>query len=133
MSAKILSLLNYLPYMLSCPTCLVPYVLLYPTCSRVLVRLALHALVYYVFRASRTSCPTCSRALRASCPTCSHALRASCPMCSRATRASWPMCSCASHISCFMCLLTYVALCLAPFKPFFLTYPVVSYVACSMS
>ena len=122
MSAKILSLLNYLPYVLSSPTCLVPYVLSYPTCSRVLVRLALHALVYYVFRASRTSCPTCS-----------HALRASCPMCSRATRASWPMCSCASHISCFMCLLTYVALCLAPFKPFFLTYPVASYVACSMS
>ena len=63
------SLLNYVPYVLSCPTCLVPYVLSYSTCPR-------------------ASCPTCSRTLRASCPTYSRAPHASCPMCFLCPRCS---------------------------------------------
>ena len=112
-----LSLLNYVPYVLSCPLCLVPYLL---SRSR-----ALRASCLRCSRTSRVSCPTCSRASRASCPTCSRAsrascsraLRASCLTCSRALRALVPhvpyvlsclMCLGPYMPSCFMCLLPYV-------------------------
>ena len=71
-----MSLLNYVPYVLSCPMCVVPYVpralralvLHVPRASRVLlsyVARALRTLVLYVPRALRVFC------LRASCQTCS--------------------------------------------------------------
>ena len=63
-----MSLLNYVPYLLSCPTCSCP------TCSRVL----------------RASCSTCCRASPASCTTCSRALRALMPQVPRTLRAFVP-------------------------------------------
>ena len=54
------SLLNYIPNVLSCPTCLVPYVL---SCLVPYVLSCLMCPVPYVL-----SCPTCSRALHVSCP-----------------------------------------------------------------
>ena len=138
LNRNIRSLLNYVPYLLSCPTC--------P-------------------RASRTSCPTCSCALRASCPMCSRALRASCSTCPRASRAWCPTCSRALRallphlpralrallpympralralvpcmpralralvpyvLSCPTYLVSYVASCLVLYEPFFLTYTIAS-------
>ena len=91
------SLLNYVPYVLSCPTCLVPYVLSCLTCltcsrvSRASCPTCSRTFVPYVFRALRALCPMCSRASRASCPTCSRVLRAPCPTYSRAQCVSYPM------------------------------------------
>ena len=58
-------LLNYVPYVLSCLTCLLPYVLLCPTFSR----------------ASRARCTSCATSSRASCLTCSRAFCAFCLTC----------------------------------------------------
>ena len=100
----------------SCPTSLVPYVIVPHVCR------ALCALVHYVPRlALRASCPACFRSLRASCATCSRVSRAFCPAYSRASRAL-----------CFTYLVPYVALCLALYELFFLTYPIASYLAHSM-
>ena len=58
-------LLNYVPYVLSCLTCLVPYVHLCPMFSR----------------ASRARCTSCATSSCASCLTCSRALCAFCLTC----------------------------------------------------
>ena len=118
------SLLNYLPYVLSCPTCLVSYVPLCLTClvpyvPRALVphvSRVLRSLVSHVPRALRASClvpfvllcPTCLVSYVLSFPMCSRISRASCPTCSCALRVSCPTCSRTSRSSCFTCLLPYV-------------------------
>ena len=68
-----LSLLNYVPHVLSCPTCLALYLL---------------------------PCPHVPRGIRASCLTCSFALRASYPTYSRASRVSYLTCSLMHHVTC---------------------------------
>ena len=96
-------LLNYVPYVLSCPTYLVTHVLLCPT-----------GLVPYAPSCStfsnvpHASCPTCSRRLSSSCPTCSCASLASRATCSRVLGALCPKCSRASRASGLMCFLSYV-------------------------
>ena len=75
-----MNLLNYVPHVLPCATCLVPYVLSYFTC-----------LVPYLL-----SCPC--------------AWRVWCLTCSRTLRASWITCTCASctlvpHVSCALSFL----------------------------
>ena len=96
-------LLNYMPHVLSCFTCLVNYVLSCSTC-----------LVIYVL-----SCPKCPRTLvpyLLSCPTFSP------PHTSRAQRVSCASCSCASHalslaysripsVSCVTCFALYAPPC----------------------
>ena len=56
------SLLNCVPYVLSCPTCLLPHVLSCPTCLVPYVISCLMCLVPYVL-----SCPTCLVSYVASC------------------------------------------------------------------
>ena len=96
-------LLNYVPYVLSCPTYLVTHVLLCPT-----------DLVPYapscstLSNVSHASCPTCSRRLSASCPTCSCVSLASRATCYRVLGALCPKCSRASRASGLMCFLSYV-------------------------
>ena len=124
------SLLNYMPYVFSCRTCLVPYMLSYPTC---LVSYVLSCLMCSLV--SRVLCPTRSRALRASCPkcfvpqvlscptclvpqiflcltcpcpTCFHPLRASCPTCSRTSRAQYLSRSRALYLTCLTCVASYM-------------------------
>ena len=58
------SLLNYVPYVLSCPTCLMPYVLLCLTCLVPYVLSCLTCLVPYVPFALGASCQTWSRVSR---------------------------------------------------------------------
>ena len=65
------SLLNYVPYVLPYPTCLVPYVPSCLTCLVPYVLPCLRCLVPYVL-----SYLTCSRALPVSCLTCPPASRA---------------------------------------------------------
>ena len=112
-----LSLLHYVPYVLSCLTCPVPLVLIpyLLSCSM--------CLLLYVLLYSLASCPTCSRA---SCailphvprvrPTCTHASRASCPKCSRALQAFYPKSSRALFASFTMCSLVSRASCLASYN-----------------
>ena len=91
-----------MPYVLSCPTCLVPYVSSCPTCLVSYVLSCPTFLVFYVLLVPYVllcpSCPTCSgalrdlvpcticvlvpyihRALMLSCLTCSHAIHALVP------------------------------------------------------
>ena len=81
-------LLNYVPHVLSCPTCLVLYVLLCFTCPVPYVILCPTWLVSYVLLclmcpcASSASCHTWPCAWPASCLSCSGALHASCTKCS---------------------------------------------------
>ena len=131
------SLLNYVlscpsclvPRVLSFHTCLVPYVLSCHTCSPALLALAPYVLSHFTCLVPyMLSCPTClvsCRAPRASC--CMYSC-ASCVSC-----ASCPTWSCASDSLCFRCLIPYVASCLALYELFFLTYPLVSYLAHCMS
>ena len=77
------SLLNYVPYVLSCLTCFVPYVPLCLTCLVPYVLSCLTCLVPYVLL-----CLTCLLPYMLSCLTClvlyvPFALRASCQTCSR--------------------------------------------------
>ena len=83
-----MSLLNYVPRMLSWCTCLVTYVLSCPTCF-----LATSVSCHTCSRASRVLCHTCPLSWRASWHTCSRALRSSCPTFSRASRAPYLICS----------------------------------------
>ena len=76
----LLSLLNYMPYVLSRPTCLVPQVLL---CIVPYVFSCLTCLVPYVL-----SCLACSCTSRASCRTYSGASLTSCLTCSHVSRVS---------------------------------------------
>ena len=98
-----MSLLNYVPYVLSCPTCSRALRASCPTCCR-----ALRALVPHVPPVLRVSCPTRSRALRALCPTCSRDPRASCLTC-----FSCPACSHAPRA--LRVLVPYVLSCLVPY------------------
>ena len=127
MSYVLLCLTCLVPYLLLCSTCLVSYICLFvisfctsmisPTESANLR--ALRAFVPYVPRAP---CALVSHVL--SCPTCSGALCALYPTCSRASYPTW---SCVSRSLCFTCLVLYAASCLVLCEPFFLTYPIVSY------
>ena len=87
------SLLNYVPHVLPCPTCLKSTTCTHAsnasclTCSRALLALCLTR-----SRASRASYLTCSCASRALRLKCFCALRASCTTCSRDLRAKWHMC-----------------------------------------
>ena len=115
-----MSLLNYVPYVLSCSTCLVPYVLTCPTC--------LGSYVLYVPRVLRALVPPVPRALRAFCVLyalmphvpyvlwCSTCSRASYHTCNHAMRTSYPMCSHASRA-----LVPYMVLCLVPYLFSYLT------------
>ena len=120
-----MSLLNYVPRMLSWCTCLVTYVLSCscrscPTCF-----LATSVSCHTCSRASRVLCHTWPLSWRASCHTCSRALRSSCPTFSRASRASYLICSRTLRVlrtlvphclepcvfSCYSCLVPYVLFC----------------------
>ena len=110
-----MNLLNSVPHVFSCSTCLVPHV------PRTLCALVAH--VPYVFSSPTCfvpsallcfapyalSCPTCLVLHMASCTacisysSCSRALPASFPTCSRVSCFSYLACSCASHASCPMC------------------------------
>ena len=115
-ASKNLSLLNYVPYVPSCPTCLglyvfscpmylVPYVLavLHASCLRArlpCVPRVLSACVFYMLCALRSrvlyvlACPTCLRALRARLPHVPPALRT---LVSHVLRCL--------HTSCLLCLI----------------------------
>ena len=93
---KTRSLLNYVPYVLSCSTCLVPCVLLCPTC----------------LVPSMLSCLTCSRAVHAlvpTCPTCLLPYVFSCLTC--LTVLLYLTCFVPCVFSGFSCLVHYVLLC----------------------
>ena len=91
-----LSLLNYVPYMLSCATCLVPYVLSCPKCLLPHVPRALRAFVL-----SCPTCLTCLVSLMLSCLTCLL------PYVTRAKRAVVSLtcrrCSCSPRVLCLAC------------------------------
>ena len=96
------SLLNYVPYVLSCPTCLVPYV---PSCLTCLVPYVLSCptcLVPYVLRALRALVPHVPHALRALVPHMSCALRALVPYVPLVLHALVPNVSRALRVSCLM-------------------------------
>ena len=101
------SLLNYVPYVLFCPTCLVLQVLLYFKCLVPYVPRALRGLVPYVL---------------------------SCLVCSCASRVSYHTCSRASRALCLMCLVPYLPMCPRVYEPFYesLHIPSVSCLAYSM-
>ena len=115
-SYQLLSLLNYVPYVLPCPTCLVPYVL---RALRALVShalCALHAFLPHVPRSLRALVPYVPRAVRALVPylllclpcllclfpyvPCD--LRVSYQTCSRVSRV---LCAVVPHVSCALCVL----------------------------
>ena len=96
------SLLNYVPYVLSCLTCPRTLRALVPHLLRVL-----RALVPYVL-----SCPTCSRALRALVP---YVL--SCLTCFVPYVLSCPTCLVPYVLSCLTCLVSYVSRVLCGFVP----------------
>ena len=99
-----LSLLNYVLYVPLAPRALVPYVLSCLTWLVLFVRSWPTWLVSYAI-----SCSTCLMLYILSCPTC--------------------LVLCV--LPCITCLVPYVASCLALCEPFFLTYPIVSYLAYS--
>ena len=118
------SLLNYVSYVFSDPTCLVPFVLSCLTCLVPYVLLLLACLVPYVLLCLLCLVLSCSCALRASCPTlscltCFSVSRASCPTCSRPTRAS-----------CFTCFAPYMLFALRPLCLTCLVQNVHSYLNC---
>ena len=82
--ASRMSLLNYVPQVLSCCTCLVLYVLLCFTCLAPYVLSCLSYLVPFVLSYPACCCAQCAQYL-----TCSRALLASVPTCSRVLRASY--------------------------------------------
>ena len=90
----------------------------------------LRGMSFMCSRASHASCRTYSCVLRSLYPTCSRVLRVLMPYVPRAIRTLVP------HVLSDPVLHVLRALCdlvpLAPYKPFFLTYPVVSYLAYSM-
>ena len=92
-----------MPYLFSCPTCLVLYVLLCLTCLVSYMLSCLTCLISTRSCTSRVLCPTCSRASCVSCPMCSLASRASYSTCSRASRAPCPACF---RVSRSLCLTT---------------------------
>ena len=90
------SLLNFVPYVLSCLTASCP------TCSCALRASCLTCLVSYVFSWLRASCLMCVRASRVSCPKYSRASRASC------LRVLVPCMHLLYMLSCLTCLVSYV-------------------------
>ena len=118
-------LLNYVPYVLSCLTCLVPYVHLCPvfsclTCPVYLVRYQLSCLLPYVLSCLMCLLPYVPCVLRASCQTCSgilHVLRAvvshvSCVF----LGCSWLehyVLLCSSSLTCFRCFKPNMLLCIS--------------------
>ena len=91
-----------------------------------------HWILCKLLESPRASCLTRSRASRVSYPISFCALRAPCPTRSRVHRAVMPYIV-PYGLLCFTCLVLYVASCLALYEAFFLTYPIVSYLAYSMS
>ena len=81
-------MLIYVPYVFSCPTCLVLYVLLCLTCLVSYMLSCLRCLISTRSCTSRVLCPTCSRASCVSCPMCSLASCASYSACFRVSRSS---------------------------------------------
>ena len=106
-----LNLLNYLPYLLSCPTCSRALLALVPRALRPLVPYVLSCLVPYVL--SCLMCPKCCRASRASCAMCCRASRVSCPTCSRALHGSRPTYIFSLRALCLTCLVPNVLSCFA--------------------
>ena len=148
-------LINYVPYVLSCLTCLLPYVLLCPTfsrasrarctscatssrasyltCSRALCAFCLTCLVSYVPRAKRALVSYVSYVLLyLTCLECSWAARGLNPTCSFAPRlslasgASSLTCSYASHVQQLSCLVPLVLL-LLQLSEFFTVWPKVNH------